>query len=40
MFEILLNTVHLAPSTGWRPKPAIAFNTRPQDTADVAGRWR
>ena len=34
LFEALVNAVHRA-----APGAAIAFNTRPQDTADAAGRW-
>jgi hypothetical protein len=34
LFEMLINAVHkTAPGT------AIAFNTRPEDTADAAARW-
>jgi hypothetical protein len=34
LFEMLINAVHKA-----APGMAIAFNTRPEDTADAAGRW-
>jgi hypothetical protein len=34
LFEQLLNAIHRA-----APNAAIAFNTRPQDTADAAARW-
>ena len=34
LFEVLVNAVHRS-----APRAAIAFNTRPQDTADAAGRW-
>ena len=34
LFETLINSVHKG-----APGAAIAFNTRPQDTADAAGRW-
>jgi hypothetical protein len=34
LFEILINAVHKS-----APSASIAFNTRPQDTADVAARW-
>ena len=34
LFEVLVNAVHRS-----APHAAIAFNTRPQDTADAAGRW-
>lgn len=34
LFEVVVNTVHKA-----APKAAIAFNTRPEDTADAAARW-
>jgi hypothetical protein len=34
LFEALINTVHKA-----APGASIAFNTRPQDTADAAARW-
>jgi hypothetical protein len=34
LFEVLVNAVHRA-----APGAAIAFNTRPQDTADAAARW-
>jgi hypothetical protein len=34
LFETLINAVHRA-----APHAAIAFNTRPEDTADAAGRW-
>jgi hypothetical protein len=33
-FELILNTIHTA-----APRAAIAFNTRPEDTADAAARW-
>jgi hypothetical protein len=34
LFEAIVNAIHrVAPAT------AIAFNTRPEDTADAAGRW-
>jgi hypothetical protein len=34
LFEAIVNAIHrVAPAT------AIAFNTRPDDTADAAGRW-
>lgn len=33
-FERVVNTVHRG-----APQAAIAFNTRPQDTAEVAARW-
>jgi hypothetical protein len=34
LFEMLINAVHKA-----APGTSIAFNTRPEDTADAAGRW-
>jgi len=34
LFEALINAVHKA-----APNASIAFNTRPQDTADAAARW-
>lgn len=34
LFEMVVNIVHKA-----APKAAIAFNTRPEDTAEAAGRW-
>jgi hypothetical protein len=34
MFEAVINAVHRA-----APNPAIAFNTRPQDSADAAAGW-
>ncbi|WP_026791971.1 hypothetical protein [Pleomorphomonas oryzae] len=34
MFEIVVNLVHKA-----APGAAIAFNTRPEDTAEAAARW-
>jgi hypothetical protein len=34
LFEAVVNTVHKG-----APGAAIAFNTRPEDTADVAARW-
>jgi hypothetical protein len=34
LFEALINAVHKS-----APDAAIAFNTRPQDTADAAARW-
>jgi hypothetical protein len=34
LFESVVNTVHRA-----APGAAIAFNTRPEDTADAVGRW-
>jgi hypothetical protein len=34
LFEVVVNAVHKA-----APKSAIAFNTRPEDTADAAARW-
>jgi hypothetical protein len=34
LFETVLNAVHRA-----APNAAIAFNTRPEDTADAAARW-
>jgi hypothetical protein len=34
LFEAVVNAVHEA-----APKTAIAFNTRPEDSADAAGRW-
>jgi hypothetical protein len=34
LFEVLINAVHKA-----APGTSIAFNTRPEDTADAAARW-
>ena len=34
LFEALVNTVHTC-----APNASIAFNTRPEDTADAAARW-
>ena len=34
LFEVLINVVHKS-----APSAAIAFNMRPQDTADAAARW-
>ena len=34
VFEAVINAVHRA-----APDAAIAFNTRPEDTADAAARW-
>lgn len=34
LFEAVVNAVHRA-----APAAAIAFNTRPDDSADAAGRW-
>jgi hypothetical protein len=34
MFEAVINAVHRA-----APDAAIAFNTRPEDSADAAARW-
>ena len=34
LFEVVVNVVHKA-----APKAKIAFNTRPEDTADAAARW-
>ncbi len=34
LFEAVLNAVHKA-----APRAAIAFNTRPDDSADAAARW-
>jgi hypothetical protein len=34
LFEALVNAVHRA-----APRTAIAFNTRPDDSAESAGRW-
>lgn len=34
LFETLINAAHKA-----APNAAIAFNTRPEDTADAAARW-
>jgi hypothetical protein len=34
IFEAVVNAVHKG-----APTAAIAFNTRPEDTADAAGRW-
>ena len=33
-FEAIINAIHRA-----APAAAIAFNTRPEDSADAAGRW-
>ena len=33
-FETVINAIHKG-----APGAAIAFNTRPEDTADVAARW-
>jgi len=33
-FERVVNAIHQG-----APKAAIAFNTRPQDTAEAAARW-
>jgi hypothetical protein len=33
-FEMVVNAIHKG-----APKAAIAFNTRPQDTAEAAARW-
>lgn len=34
IFEAVINAIHKAASTA-----VIAFNTRPEDSADAAGRW-
>jgi hypothetical protein len=34
LFEIIINTIHKA-----APQSFIAFNTKPEDTADAAARW-
>jgi hypothetical protein len=34
LFEAVINAVHRA-----APSAFIAFNTRPEDTADAAARW-
>lgn len=34
LFESIINAIHKA-----APNAAIAFNTRPEDTAEVAARW-
>lgn len=34
LFEVVINTIRKA-----APGAAIAFNTRPDDSADAAGRW-
>jgi len=34
LFEAVINTVHKA-----APKASIAFNTRPEETAEAAARW-
>jgi len=34
LFEVLINTIRKA-----APRAAIAFNTRPDDSADAAARW-
>lgn len=34
LFERVINTVHQA-----APQARIAFNTRPEDTAEAAARW-
>jgi hypothetical protein len=34
LFEVVINTIHKA-----APGTAIAFNTRPDDSADAAARW-
>jgi hypothetical protein len=34
LFETVVNAVHKA-----APKASIAFNTRPEDTAEAAARW-
>ncbi len=34
LFETVINTVHRA-----SPNASIAFNTKPEDTADAAARW-
>ena len=34
LFEVVINAIHKA-----APRAAIAFNTRPDDSADAAARW-
>jgi hypothetical protein len=34
LFEVVVNAIHKA-----APRAAIAFNTRPDDSADAAARW-
>ena len=34
LFEVVINAIHKA-----APGAAIAFNTRPDDSADAAARW-
>jgi hypothetical protein len=34
LFEQIVNAVHKS-----NPSASIAFNTRPEDTADAAARW-
>jgi hypothetical protein len=34
LFENVVNAIHMA-----APRAAIAFNTRPEDTAEAAARW-
>jgi hypothetical protein len=34
IFEAIINAIHKA-----APAAAIAFNTRPEDSADAAARW-
>ena len=34
IFEVVINVIHKA-----APRAAIAFNTRPDDSADAAARW-
>lgn len=34
LFEMVINAVHKA-----APNASIAFNTRPEDTAEAAARW-
>jgi hypothetical protein len=34
LFEVIVNAVHK-----FDPSASIAFNTRPEDTADAAARW-
>jgi hypothetical protein len=34
IFEAVINAIHRA-----APAAAVAFNTRPEDSADAAGRW-
>jgi hypothetical protein len=34
LFEVLVNAIHRA-----APEAAIAFNSRPEDSADAAARW-